>query len=390
MRPRSLLQALSTGAVVLFLALVALFIYAQVTPSSSYLLLPDSPHALAPLVEVKDGRKTDKGGIYFVDVIERRASLAERYLPFLRHDATLVSEQQIGPSNVSDAERARIDAQAMALSKKIAEAVALRHLGYKVVIRPRGTLVDQTYPGTPAAKKLLPGDVISAVDGEPTPKVAELRALITRHRVGQIIELTFTRNGHRHRVALRTIASSSSPRVPVIGVLVTQAASIKLPPIEVTINSGNVGGPSAGLAFALELTDKLGPDIDRGYKVAAIGRGSENAPLAKKLGASVYIDSKAANAAGELQKLGGAQVILATAPSSKAMSELIDGLGPNGKLVVIDRKARIGRNPATGAEIQIPAKRALKFRVAKAAKDAILMAEPPPSASSASTSTPAA
>jgi D-arabinose 1-dehydrogenase-like Zn-dependent alcohol dehydrogenase len=72
-----------------------------------------------------------------------------------------------------------------------------------------------------------------------------------------------------------------------------------------------------------------------GYKVAAIGRGSENAALAKKLGASVYIDSKAANAAGELQKLGGAQVILATAPSSKAMSELIDGLGPNGKLVVI-------------------------------------------------------
>lgn len=72
-----------------------------------------------------------------------------------------------------------------------------------------------------------------------------------------------------------------------------------------------------------------------GYKVAAIGRGPENAALAKKLGASVYIDSKATNAAEELQKLGGAQVILATAPSSKAMSELIDGLGPNGKLLVV-------------------------------------------------------
>jgi D-arabinose 1-dehydrogenase-like Zn-dependent alcohol dehydrogenase len=72
-----------------------------------------------------------------------------------------------------------------------------------------------------------------------------------------------------------------------------------------------------------------------GYRVAAIGRGSENAALAKKLGASVYIDSKATNAAEELQKLGGAQVILATAPNSKAMSELINGLGPNGKLMVI-------------------------------------------------------
>ncbi|MGB8061315.1 MAG: alcohol dehydrogenase [Candidatus Sulfotelmatobacter sp.] len=72
-----------------------------------------------------------------------------------------------------------------------------------------------------------------------------------------------------------------------------------------------------------------------GYKVAAIGRGSENAALAKKLGASVYIDSQATNAVEALQKLGGARVILATAPNSKAMSELIDGLGPNGKLLVV-------------------------------------------------------
>jgi len=72
-----------------------------------------------------------------------------------------------------------------------------------------------------------------------------------------------------------------------------------------------------------------------GYKVAAIGHGADHGDLAKKLGASVYIDSAATNAAAELQKLGGAQVILATAPSSKAMSELIDGLGPNGKLMVI-------------------------------------------------------
>jgi D-arabinose 1-dehydrogenase-like Zn-dependent alcohol dehydrogenase len=72
-----------------------------------------------------------------------------------------------------------------------------------------------------------------------------------------------------------------------------------------------------------------------GYKVAAIGRGPESAPLAKKLGATLYIDDKVTNAAEALQKLGGAQVVLATAPSSKAMSELIDGLAPNGKLIVL-------------------------------------------------------
>jgi D-arabinose 1-dehydrogenase-like Zn-dependent alcohol dehydrogenase len=72
-----------------------------------------------------------------------------------------------------------------------------------------------------------------------------------------------------------------------------------------------------------------------GYKVAAVGRGPANAALAKTLGAHVYIDSGATDAAQELQKLGGAQVILATAPNSKAMSALFDGLAPNGKLMVI-------------------------------------------------------
>src|SRR5213079_1829480 len=72
-----------------------------------------------------------------------------------------------------------------------------------------------------------------------------------------------------------------------------------------------------------------------GYRVAAIGRGPGNAALATRLGASVYIDSAGTNATAELQKLGGARVILATAPSAKAMSALVDGLGANGTLMVV-------------------------------------------------------
>ena len=72
-----------------------------------------------------------------------------------------------------------------------------------------------------------------------------------------------------------------------------------------------------------------------GYKVAAVGRGSKIEALAVKLGADVYIDTKVKNAAEELQKLGGAKVIIATAPNSRAMTELIGGLGPNGRLVLI-------------------------------------------------------
>jgi D-arabinose 1-dehydrogenase-like Zn-dependent alcohol dehydrogenase len=76
-----------------------------------------------------------------------------------------------------------------------------------------------------------------------------------------------------------------------------------------------------------------------GYRVAAMGRGPENAGLAEKLGADVYIDSRASDAAAELQKLGGARAILATAPSGKAMSALIGGLGANGVLLVVGASA---------------------------------------------------
>src|SRR6266852_6511938 len=71
-----------------------------------------------------------------------------------------------------------------------------------------------------------------------------------------------------------------------------------------------------------------------GYRTEGIGRGAENAALAKKLGAHSYIDTKATNAAEALQKMGGAKVILATAPNAKAMSEMIGGLGVGGKLLV--------------------------------------------------------
>lgn len=72
-----------------------------------------------------------------------------------------------------------------------------------------------------------------------------------------------------------------------------------------------------------------------GFHTIAIGRGADKAELAKKLGAHAYIDTDARVAADDLEKLGGVDLILATAPDSKAISDLVNGLGPNGKLVVI-------------------------------------------------------
>ena len=85
-----------------------------------------------------------------------------------------------------------------------------------------------------------------------------------------------------------------------------------------------------------------------GFRVAAIGRGGDNASLARKLGADIYIDSARGDPAVELQKLGGARAILATAPSGKAMSSLIAGLGANGTLIVAGAPADPLEVPAFG------------------------------------------
>ncbi len=107
-----------------------------------------------------------------------------------------------------------------------------------------------------------------------------------------------------------------------------------------TFNSLRNSGARTGDVVAVQGIGGLGHlgiqyAAKAGYFVVGIGRGPENGALAKKLGAAVYIDSKATNAAQELQKLGGAKVILSTAPNSQAMSEVIDGLGVGGKLLVV-------------------------------------------------------
>jgi D-arabinose 1-dehydrogenase-like Zn-dependent alcohol dehydrogenase len=85
-----------------------------------------------------------------------------------------------------------------------------------------------------------------------------------------------------------------------------------------------------------------------GYHTVAIARGADKEPLARQLGAAIYIDSAATDAAQELQKLGGARVILATAPDSKSISAISEGLGPNGQLLIVAAPSEpITINPLT-------------------------------------------
>ena len=165
------------GAIVVLLAATVLILVS--IPSNDYLLLPDVAHPVAPLVRVQGGRPgIGPGGIYFVDVIERRASEFERLFPWIHSNATLVPAKLIVPPGTSGAAAEAADLREMQISQRVAAAVALRRLGYHVVVKPDGVIVNNVELGTAAYRRLQPSDVILGIDGKPTPTIAQLRRVL--------------------------------------------------------------------------------------------------------------------------------------------------------------------------------------------------------------------
>jgi len=253
--------------VVLFAVAVALY----VTPSNEYIFLPDKAHPVAPLVTMQGGRDPSRGGVYFVDVIVRKATILERLFGGLHRGADLYPASAVNPPGVGDQQRRRIDLEDMQHSQQVAAAVALRAAGKHVVLRPTGALIDQVVGGMPAAGKLEPDDVIVAVDGKPVRTRRDLSLAMAARKVGQTVAMTVRRGKQTLVERMRTVtAGGKTPKRAVVGILVENAVDIRLP-FPVSIDAGNVGGPSAGLAFALEVLEKLGRNVVHGHKIAATG-----------------------------------------------------------------------------------------------------------------------
>lgn len=239
-----------------------------ILPTESYIFLPNRAHPVAPLVEVEGGKDPKDGGIYFVDVFVRKATLLERLLPRLREGATVVPADEVRPPGVSDDERRREELQEMQMSQRVAAAVALRELGYKVVAKPVGARIEFVDPDSPAAGKLRSGDIVTSAGGKRVTGPAGLRRAIRESGAGRDVPFVAKRGDKPIEVEVRPRRGDQG--TPMIGVIVSQAADIKLP-LDVEIDTGGVGGPSAGLAFALDLLEELGRDVDHGNRIAVTG-----------------------------------------------------------------------------------------------------------------------
>jgi PDZ domain-containing protein len=306
------------GGVVVLLAVTLLILFS--IPSGKFLLLPDVAHPVSPLVQVQGARPTKPGTLYFVDVVERRASELEALFPWIHSKGTLEPAGAIVPPCATDAQAETAQLQEMAFSQRVAAAVALRKLGYHVVVKPRGVVVSQLFADTNAPCNLQPMDVIVAVDGKQTPTIASLHGVLAGVKPGAIVTLRVRRGSRLLTERLRTVRSAAEPGQAFIGIGAGQAATIKLP-IRVSIDASGIGGPSAGLAFALEVMQKLGHNVLHGHRVAATGEMELNGAVApiggvkqktygvREAGADVFLVPAGQNARDARRYAGPVHVI---------------------------------------------------------------------------------
>jgi PDZ domain-containing protein len=238
-----------------------------IIPSDHYLFLPDPALEVDPLVSVPDeDTGSAEGGIYMVDILVRRASIFERIFPQVYGDAELVPAEVVNPAGLSESERKQESLSEMSVSQQIAIAVALRSLGHDV--DPLGAEVVRILPDAPAEGKLEVGDVIVGLKGEKVRSPDELIRLMRGHRPGTPVRLEVRRDGRELELVVGTRAAGGDEQRAVVGVQIQPEFRF---PVGIRIDARNIGGPSAGLAFALDIADELGDDLDRGRRVVVTG-----------------------------------------------------------------------------------------------------------------------
>lgn len=273
-----------------------------------------SPGATVNLFEPVDGQpRVDVQGIathpttgqlrlttVSVTRVDSQLTLPEALLSYWLSAREVLPREAVYPAGVSvDEIRAR-EVQMMDNSQSAAVAAALRAAGEKVVEYP---MVIGVSNGSPADGKLEPGDFILRVDDKVVGSTDDVRAAITRHAVGEAVTFTILRSRQELTVPITTAASNANASQPVVGINLDIGYSYT-PRVTFRINP-DIGGPSAGLMFALAVYDLVSPDdLTAGRSIAGTGTISGDGTV----GAIGGIQEKVAGAEG-----AGATVFLVPA-----------------------------------------------------------------------------
>lgn len=264
---------IGTGLLVV-VAVVAVIL--EFLPAHQYALAPGSAIPVGPKVTVHGYPPVRTGGtLYMVDVTVAPVDhLLEELYWKLQPNVDLYPAQEVA-GNLSNQQYIQLNTEMMSDSIPKAEVAALEVArGYKLHFKPGGPRVIFVDPSLPAGRFLKAGDIISVVDGHAVNSAADVSRLIKRHQPGQKVRVTVKRNGRTLAFSIPTTGSTNgvpkkNGKSAIIGVASENQIAL---PVKMSIDPGAVGGPSAGLIFALAIVERLERrDLTKGCKVAGTG-----------------------------------------------------------------------------------------------------------------------
>jgi len=264
----------ATGPLLIVLVAVISFVLAR--PAPYIALAPGSARSVEPLVSVSQlagGPKpqTEKADddLFFVTVSVRRPSGIEALFRLLDDTNEVVPEKVI-TGGQSQEENRQFNLQLMTDSKDKATKVALERAGYQVEVTTSGAVVIDLDPSYPVAENVRPGDTIVKADGKTIATSEDLVAVIASRQPGDAVALTIQPFGVREKRDVSVeLAENPENGKAQLGVSLDDRPSYEFP-VKVDIDSGEVGGPSAGLAFTLAILDRLTPGSLTGNEAVAV------------------------------------------------------------------------------------------------------------------------
>ena len=237
-----------------------------------FALQPGPVKDVEELVHIDDAKTySSEGRLLLTTVnVDDSVTLKDWVSALFDPETTIVPREEVTGGGSLDEllRRQRIE---MAQSKQNAEEVALTALG---IAEPEGNgaEIQRIVENSPAADVLKAGDIIIEVNQQEVSTTCSVGRLIDETEIGEELELTVMRAGERETVSLVTKEHPQEPGTPFIGVVMRDLGHRFDPGFEVEIETGEIGGPSAGLMFALALYDRLtAEDLTHGLDVAGTG-----------------------------------------------------------------------------------------------------------------------
>lgn len=256
-----------SGKLVYLLPVVTLLFILSLIRLPYFVLRPGPAQDVETLIHIRQHQTfPSQGHLLLTSVSYYRPNVYQAIGAWLDSTEAVVPEKDVLPPGQTQEQEFQQALSQMDTSKIDAAVVALtRYAGYPEQHGP-GLLVEDVFPKTPVEGKIFAGDVITAVDGRSVNDPDQLGSLIQAAGVGHALTFTIEAGGKTRRVS---VAPAKVPGVdhPVIGVSLVNNF-----PFPLTIDSGNIGGPSAGLMWTLGLADLLTPgDLTGGRTVAGTG-----------------------------------------------------------------------------------------------------------------------